>query len=131
MASLPKKGVSYEIMPVVVKEGEVQVMQEVVVNAQKDNQDMEVLERYIVADSKAEPFIGTPNIDLPRTTNDVLPYYMWDSNQIEASGAKDIMDFFQNNVPMNTNRLTAFNEPTGQPFSNISIGGLPGNAGVV
>jgi outer membrane receptor protein involved in Fe transport len=128
----PDRGIilSPEIMPVVVKEGEVQVMQEVVVNAQKDNQDMEVLERYIVADSKAEPFIGTPNIDLPRTTNDVLPYYMWDSNQIEASGAKDIMDFFQNNVPMNTNRLTAFNEPTGQPFSNISIGGLAGNAGV-
>ena len=115
---------SPETMPVILKEGEVEVMEEVGVNAQKNIEDLEVLESYVVSESKAKPFGDTPNIDLPRTVDDVQPYFMWDSDKIETSGTVDIME-----VPMNTNRLSAFNEPTGQPFSNISLGGLAGNTG--
>jgi len=89
------------------------------------------LEKIEVLDTsaKAEPFANTSNIDLPRTVDDVQPYYMWNSSQIENSGAMDLQDFFQRMVPMDTNRESLSQVPTGAGnLSNISLGGLSGNS---
>ncbi len=86
------------------------------------------LGEYIVRDTK--PFLGS-NIDLPRTKDDVQPYYFWGSTEIQNSGATDIQDFFQRMVPMDTNRASSSQNSTiSYSPSNISLNGLSGNSGV-
>jgi len=112
-----------EVMPMVMKDGEVQVMAEVVVNA---NKEIQTLEKLVVTDSNPAPF--TDNFDLPRTKDDIQPYYMWDSTQIVNSGATNLQSFFQTMVPMDTNRTSYQSSSAGfAGLSNISLGGLGGN----
>jgi outer membrane receptor protein involved in Fe transport len=116
-------------MPMVVKDGEVQMMAEIVVHA---NKDVEVMEKYVVTDAgatKPAPFSGS-NFDLPRGVDDIQPYFIWDSARIENSGAVDVQDFFQKMVPMNTGKQTGRNFGNGNGvnnYSNISLNGLSGN----
>jgi outer membrane receptor protein involved in Fe transport len=113
-------------MPIVFKDGEVQMMEEVIVSAKKEA--VEVMEKYLVTDTRQQPFTGTNNIDIPRSVNDVQPYYMWDASKIETSGATDIQSFFQRMVPMDTSKISPI-QSTGGVYmgSNISLGGLSGN----
>lgn len=62
--------------------------------------DVYQLEKMQVSATKLSPYVGA-NIDLPRTENDAQPYYIYDSAQIERSGALGVVDFFQKFVPMN------------------------------
>ncbi len=97
-------------------------------SAQTDDEDKKavLLGEFVVKDRK--PFLGS-NIDLPRTKDDIQPYYIWGSTQIANSGAVDIQDFFQRMVPMDTNRESITQTPGGMSAaSNISLGGLSGNS---
>ncbi len=86
------------------------------------------LGEYVVREAK--PFLGS-NIDLPRTKDDIQPYYFWGSTEIQNSGATDIQDFFQRMVPMDTNRTSSSqNSMNSFSPSNISLNGLSGNGGL-
>jgi outer membrane receptor protein involved in Fe transport len=116
-------------MPIVTRNGEVQMMQEVVVHA---NKDVEVMEKYVVTGigggEKPPPFSGS-NFDLPRSIDDIQPYYMWDSHQIENSGAASVQDFFQKMVPMDTNKASfSQNGSSLLTSSNITLNGLGSNS---
>jgi outer membrane receptor protein involved in Fe transport len=121
--------ISAQAMAYVVKNGEVQMMEEVVVHA---NKDVEVMEKYVVtgvgAGEKPPAFSGS-NFDLPRGIDDVQPYYIWDKNQIANSGASNVQDFFQKMVPMATNRGSSAQliQPGYGDTSNITLGGLGSN----
>jgi iron complex outermembrane receptor protein len=90
------------------------------------------LDPYHVNDVRPEAFTGTGNIDLPRTIDDIQPYTIYTSAQIEKSGATDIQDFFQRLVPMDTNHSpesSMYN--TSGNHSNINLGGFGQNSGGV
>ncbi len=112
-------------MPVQPRDGDVQTMKELVVSAK----DVETLSAFSVTSDRLKPFI-TNNVDLPRTIDDVQPYYVWFSNKIESSGATDVQDFFKKMVPMDANRQSTQQQPNGQSFSNISLGGFDGGSGL-
>ena len=50
---------------------------------------------------KEKPYSGA-NVDIPRTINDVQPYYIFDSQTIEMSGATNVEDFLKQQLTMNT-----------------------------
>ena len=115
-----------EVMPVLVKDGDVLTIGEVVVSGSKD---VETLDRYLVQGDKQSAFTDL-NLDIPRTIDDIQPYYMWDASKIAATGSVDVQGFFQRMVPMNTNRLSEEqNSQNAFNFSNISLGGLGSNTG--
>lgn len=89
-------------LPLAPKEGDVQTMQELVVSASKDIQTLTAVE---VSGDKMKPF-STANIDLPRTNNDVLPFYIFDTATIDQSGATNVEDFLKQRLTMNTTALT-------------------------
>jgi outer membrane receptor protein involved in Fe transport len=118
--------ISPQPMALVMRDGEVQMMEEVVVSARKD---VEVMEKYVVTDAgatKPAPF-ATSNFDLPRSIDDIQPYYMWDSSQLDRSGAANVQDFFQKMVPMNTSTITANQSNSRTDLSNINLNGLGSN----
>ena len=45
---------------------------------------------------------GNLNLDIERTENDVLPYVVFDSEQIQQSGASTVEEFLKYRLPMNT-----------------------------
>ncbi|MSU73440.1 MAG: TonB-dependent receptor [Opitutus sp.] len=57
------------------------------------------LGKFFVSDAKLEPFSGS-NVDLPRTIDDVQPYYFYDAKEITMSGATNIEDFLRQNMSM-------------------------------
>ena len=79
-------------MPVIVKDGELQVMEEIVVTAKKEVQTMNP---YLVTDVKPQPF-SDRNVDLPRGIDDVQPRTtIFDSRTLEESGTTDVERFSQ------------------------------------
>jgi iron complex outermembrane recepter protein len=70
----------------------------------------------------------TVNVDIPRTINDVQPYYIFDSETIEDSGASNVEDFLKQRLTMNTevqsnNQLygpTGYGPHGGNPLGNTS-----------
>ena len=86
------------------KEG-VTKLTEYVVSASKE---VLRLDPYEVTDSKAKPF-ATGNLDIPRTINDVQPYYIFDANTIDHSGATNLGDFLNQRLTMNTVAITNSN----------------------
>ena len=113
-------------MPVSLHKSDVQTMEEVIVSAKNDIETLAAIE---VASDRLKPFI-TNNVDLPRSIDDIQPYYVWFSNKIETTGATDVQDFFKKMVPMDANRTSTQQLPTGQSFSNISLGGFDGGSGL-
>ena len=110
--------IGIEEMPVHLKDGEVQTMEEVVVSAKKD---VETMEKYVVTDQKPKPF-SDRNVDLPRTINDVQPYYIFDSQKIVESGTSDVEDFLKQRLTMNTTvRTNAQITPYSAGFSGQVI----------
>jgi len=87
---------------------------------------VEKLEELVVNAGKVQPFVGTHNIDIPRSANDVQPYYIWSGNQIDSSGATDINDFFSRMVPMNSSSMSnsQVSDQVLGNVSNINLGGL-------
>lgn len=78
------------------------LMQEVVVNASElgrgDTLRMAAVE---VTETKVKPF-SSANMDLPRTVNDPQAYYIFDSRNIERSGAPSIEQFIREWLPMSS-----------------------------
>ena len=94
--------IGIEEMPVHMKDGEVQTMEEIVVSAKKD---VETMEKYVVEDTKPKPF-SDRNVDLPRGIDDAQPYYIFDSKTMEQSGVLNVEDFLKQRLTMDTTSLT-------------------------
>jgi iron complex outermembrane recepter protein len=68
------------------------------------------------------------NADLPRSRDDVQPYVVFGRDQIEASGATNLHDFFRTRLPMNNSGATfatAFNSFLNS--SSVNLRGLGEN----
>ncbi|WP_438480500.1 TonB-dependent receptor [Oleiharenicola lentus] len=63
------------------------------------------LDKYVVEGKKQKPFVGG-NVDLPRTVNDVQPYYVFDAQMIDRSAALNVEDFLKQRLTMNTTMRT-------------------------
>jgi hypothetical protein len=66
-------------------------------------QTIEQMEKYIVNDTNAKPpAFSDANVDIPRGIDDVQPYYIFNSQTIEQSGATNVEDFLKNRLTMDT-----------------------------
>ena len=68
----------------------------------------------------------TLNADIRRTADDPQPYVVFDSAQIESSGASDLEEFFRKRLTMNTQR-TANGQVTTGSGSTAPLGPANGN----
>jgi iron complex outermembrane recepter protein len=59
------------------------------------------LDQVVVEGSRPAAFTDA-NVDLPRTMDDVQPYYVFDVAAIEQSGALNVEEFLKNSLTMNT-----------------------------
>jgi iron complex outermembrane receptor protein len=79
-----------------------------------------------VRDTHSRPDFAA-NADIPRTINDVQPYYIFDAKTIEQSGAANIEDFLKQRLTMNTvaqtNREVTTNSTRGNT-SSINLRGV-------
>ncbi|WP_221032590.1 TonB-dependent receptor domain-containing protein [Actomonas aquatica] len=82
------------------------------------------LDRYVVEGLRAKPFVAG-NMDIPRTMNDVQPYYVFDADTIDVSGAVNVEDFLRQRVTMNT-VVQAFGQDSASNHGNISTVNLRG-----
>lgn len=80
-------------------------MDDYIVSAKK-NEGVIELDPYEVQDRKVKPFSDS-NVDIPRTINDPQPYYIFNSEAIETSGAVNVEDFLKTRLTMNTSSGTA------------------------
>lgn len=83
------------------------------------------LDKFEVTGSKQKPFDGG-NLDIPRTANDVQPYYVFNSATIDSSGATSVEDFLKQRLTMNASVQTsaqAENNTLGAT-SSINLRGL-------
>lgn len=67
--------------------------------ANKD--DVSVMSEFKVYDKKPVPFTDA-NMDIPRGVNDVQPYYIIGSEEIEVSGKTELDDFLKDSLTQNT-----------------------------
>lgn len=67
----------------------------------KKNDGVVELDPYAVEGRRERPFV-TGNIDIPRTIDDVQPYYIFDLLALNRSGATNIEDFLRQRLTMNT-----------------------------
>lgn len=76
------------------------------------DETVHTLEKYVVEDRKVTPFTDR-NVDIPRTIDDIKPYYIFDATTIAESGANDVESFLKNRLTMNTNEVSL-----GQGYAN-------------
>ena len=67
---------------------------------------------------KEKPYAGG-NVDIPRTIDDVQPYYVFDSQTLELSGATNVEDFLKKQLTMNA-VAQSNSQLTGGIANNIS-----------
>lgn len=80
---------------------------------------------FTVRERKALPF-AEGNLDLPRTVNDVQPYYIFESQTIRQSGAQNVEELLKQRLSMNTNAQSigqGYGSTYGQT-SSINLRGL-------
>jgi len=70
-------------------------------------------------------FDPVANVDIPRTIDDVQPYYIFDSETIQDSGATNIEDFLKQRLTMDT--VTQTNNQVYGPVGSVLGGGPLGN----
>jgi outer membrane receptor protein involved in Fe transport len=91
------------------------------------------MEQYLVTDTKPQPF-SDRNVDIPRSVDDVQPYYIFDSGNIDQSGATTTDDFIKQMVTMNTqyasNAQQGANSNSGNT-SEVNLRGLGANETLV
>ncbi len=100
-----------------------------VVSAKKNDGVIE-LDPYAVEGKREKPFT-TANMDIPRTVNDVQPYYIFDSKAIDHSGALNVEDLLKQRLTMNASAQANSQNPgaptspnTSGNTSNINLRGL-------
>ena len=82
------------------------------------------LEKYFVNDAKMAPF-SSANVDIPRTINDVQPYYFFDAKELDRSGATNIEQFLRQNMSMDSSGASeSTNYFEGGNPSSINLRGL-------
>ncbi len=64
-------------------------------------ESVEQLDKYSVYGARQKPF-ESGNMDVPRTINDVQPYYIFDTKTIDRASALDLEDFLKQRLTMNT-----------------------------
>ncbi len=62
---------------------------------------VETLATVEVTGERIKPFT-THNVDIPRTMDDVQPYFMFDSSTLDRSGATSVENFLKTRLTMNT-----------------------------
>lgn len=61
------------------------------------------------------------NVDIPRTMDDVQPYYIFDSKTIEQSGAANLEELLRQRLPMNASGASSAQAPAdGGSYGNAS-----------
>lgn len=100
-----------------------------VVSAKKNDGVVE-LDPFAVEGKRDKPFAGA-NVDIPRTVNDVQPYYIFDSKTIDQSGALNVEDLLKQRLTMNTSVQSSSQNPgastspnTAGNTSDINLRGL-------
>ncbi len=88
------------------------------------DKDVVSLDTYEVDSTKPRAFTDA-NLDLPRTVNDVQPYYVFDAKNIEQSGSTNIEDFLRQRLTMNNVISTNSENTTSYGTSSaVSLRGL-------
>jgi iron complex outermembrane recepter protein len=95
-----------------------------VVSAKKNDGVIE-LDPYEVSGTRTKPFTGA-NVDIPRTTNDAQPYYIYDAKTIDTSGASNIEAFLRQRLTMNTAATSNAANDTETALGNTSSFNLRG-----
>jgi outer membrane cobalamin receptor len=111
-------------MPIVMKDGEVQMMEEVVVTASK----VEKLGEYVVEESRQKAFLDQ-TVTLPRNADEEQPYYIMTSDRIENAGVTNIEQLFQRTLSMNVD-MRPYGAGVGTSYgqaSTINLRGLGTN----
>jgi len=82
------------------------------------------LDPFAVTSEKEKPY--TANMDIPRTIDDVQPYFIFDSETIEQSGAANIETFLKQRLTMNdvARTLSDSNSSFAGTTSSINLRGL-------
>ncbi|MEJ1971972.1 MAG: TonB-dependent receptor [Lacunisphaera sp.] len=106
--------------------GDVTQLEPYVVKGRAD--EVTALDKYVVEGRKEKPFVAG-NMDIPRTANDVQPYYIFDSKTIDRSGAMNIEDFLKQRLTMNTvmqsnGQITGYNNPPAGNTSTVNLRGV-------
>ncbi|MBL9207880.1 MAG: TonB-dependent receptor [Opitutaceae bacterium] len=82
------------------------------------------LDPFEVKDRTVKPY-SDANVDIPRTVNDIQPYYIFDNRTIELSGATTVEDFLTKNLTMNVLRSTNSSNTTSYGTnSDVNLRGL-------
>ena len=84
---------------------------------------MEGENQVTVKNRRINPDSGA-NADLPRTINDAQPYYIFDRETIERSGAIDMEDFLKQRLTMNAVAKT--NGQAAEDLGRRLVGGVLG-----
>lgn len=85
------------------------------------------LDKVEVTDQSVKPFT-TGNVDIPRTINDVQPYFMFDASTIERSGATTVENFLRQRLTMNaTQTVQEQSFFQGGVPSSVNLRGLGSN----
>lgn len=92
---------SRQEVPVLGK-GEPLVLDKFIVSAKDEG--VVRLDQFDVTDAKEKPF--SVNVDIPRTIDDVQPYYIFDAKTIDQSGTVNVEDFLKQRLTMNATALT-------------------------
>jgi iron complex outermembrane receptor protein len=90
------------------------------------SKEVQLMDEYLVREKKAEAF-SDRNIDIPRTVDDVQPYYIFKAEQIDQSGAVSTEDFLKNNLTMDTTALSlsqSYNSQAQGASSSFNLRGL-------
>lgn len=79
------------------------------------------LDPYRVTASRQNPY-ADGNLDIPRSINDVQPYYVFDSTTISSAGTTNLEDFLRERVTMNALAMSQL-QGTGSMQINTITGG--------
>ncbi len=81
--------------------------------------------QLVVRDSKMLPF-SDRNVDIPRSIDDVQPYYIFDAQTLDRSGALNLEDFLKQRLTMNTAFISSGQSNQGNigNISSINLRGL-------
>src|SRR5690606_6677147 len=94
---------------------------------QQRGKDLSDAHQVVVQEKRIEPF-QTSNADIPRTQDDVQPYYIFDAETIERSGAPNVETFLKQRLTMNTTAMSNSQNTGGN--GNLAPGTL-GNTSTV
>ena len=92
--------------------------------AARAEKNVTTLDKFVVDDTRPTPFT-TANVDLPRTIDDVQPYFFFEAQELDRSGAVNLEDFLRQNLTMDSSSSSeSQNQFVGGNPSSINLRGL-------